>query len=139
MEQGENMGKQNDKVWFGKAQSESWKPRELPIGHVQAAQDHISAASSSINAGEHNLASDHYKMAAQHATAAAQHYSSNSPNKAGIHIKPENKGKFTAMAKRAGKSVQGEASAVLKSKTASPIVKKRANFAKNTSKWTKEK
>ena len=133
------MGARNDKAWFGKVQTESYKPRELPIGHVAAAQDHMSAASSSINAGEHDLASDHYKMAAAHATAAAEHYAQNSPNKAGIHIKPENKGKFTAMAKRAGKSVQGEASAVLKSKTASPTAKKRANFARNASKWNHSK
>ena len=95
----------------------------------------MSAASSSINAGEHNLASDHYKMAAAHATEAAAHYAAASPNKAGIHINPKNKGKFTAMAKRAGKSVQGEASAVLKSKTAAPLAKKRANFARNAAKW----
>ena len=54
---------------------------------------------------------------------------------AGIHIKKANKGKFTAMAKKAGKSVQGEASAILKSSTATSLQKKRANFARNASKW----
>ena len=34
-----------------------------------------------------------------------------------IKINTKNKGKFTAMAKKAGKSVQGEAKLILKSKT----------------------
>ena len=49
----------------------------------------------------------------------------------GIHIKPSHKGKFTAYAKSKGKSVQGAAAAVLKSKEASPALKKEANFARN--------
>lgn len=52
-----------------------------------------------------------------------------------IKIKPSKKGTFTAMAKKSGKSVQGEASAVLASKTASPAAKKKANFARNAAKW----
>lgn len=58
--------------------------------------------------------------------------------KSGIHIKASTKGTFTAMAKKAGKSVQGEASAVLASKTASPAAKKKANFARNAAKWNKK-
>lgn len=53
----------------------------------------------------------------------------------GIHIKAKNEGKFTAKAKSAGKSVQGEAAAVLKNPDASPLQKKRANFARNAAKW----
>ena len=53
----------------------------------------------------------------------------------GIHIKKANKGKFTAMANKAGKSVQGEATAVLSNPNASPQAKKRAQFAKNASHW----
>ena len=53
----------------------------------------------------------------------------------GIHIKKANRGKFTAMAKKAGKSVQGEATSVLNNPNASPQAKKRANFAKNAAKW----
>jgi len=52
-----------------------------------------------------------------------------------IHINPENKGKFTASAKKAGKSVQEMARKVLASPTASPLQKKRANFARNAAKW----
>lgn len=54
----------------------------------------------------------------------------------GIHIKKENRGKFTASAKRAGMGVQAFASKVLanKGKYSSTLVK-RANFAKNASKW----
>ena len=53
----------------------------------------------------------------------------------GIHIKAKNKGSFTAMAKKAGKSVQGEATAVLNSQSSSPQAKKKAQFAKNAAKW----
>ncbi len=53
-----------------------------------------------------------------------------------IYIKPENKGKFTAFAKRKGMGVQEAASTVLanKDKYNSTIVK-RANFAKNAVNW----
>jgi hypothetical protein len=57
--------------------------------------------------------------------------------KSGIHIKPENKGKFTASAKRAGRSVQEHARAVLNNPNATPLQKKRANFARNAAKWKK--
>lgn len=55
----------------------------------------------------------------------------------GIHIKPSKKGSFTRMAKKAGKSVQAEASAVLANPDASPAAKKKANFARNAAKWKK--
>ena len=56
-----------------------------------------------------------------------------------INIKPSKRGTFKAAAKKAGKSVQAEASAVLKSKKASPAMKKKAVFAKNAAKWNKGK
>lgn len=50
----------------------------------------------------------------------------------GIHIKPENRGKFTAAAKRAGMGVQEYARHVLAHKERySPTLRKRANFARN--------
>ncbi len=52
--------------------------------------------------------------------------------KSGIHIKPENKGKFTAYKKRTGKTT----AEALKSKD--PKVRKMANFARNAAKWKKE-
>lgn len=52
-----------------------------------------------------------------------------------IHIKKKNRGKFTASAKRAGKSVQEHARAVLNNPNATPLQKKRANFARNAAKW----
>ena len=52
-----------------------------------------------------------------------------------IHIKKENRGKFTAAAKRAGMGVQEYASKVLRDPNASPQLKKRANFARNAKKW----
>lgn len=53
-----------------------------------------------------------------------------------IHIKPENRGKFTAAANRAGKSVQAYASQILAHKdNYSPTLVKRANFARNAAKW----
>jgi hypothetical protein len=59
-------------------------------------------------------------------------------NYSAIKIKPSKKGSFTRMAKKAGKSVQAEATAVLKSPKASPAAKKKANFAKNAAKWNKK-
>lgn len=53
-----------------------------------------------------------------------------------IHIKKENRGKFTAAAERAGKSVQAYASQILANKgNYSPTLVKRANFARNAAKW----
>lgn len=58
--------------------------------------------------------------------------------KSGIKINPANKGKFTAKANAAGKSVQGYASQVLASGSkASAATKKQANFARNAAKWKK--
>lgn len=53
----------------------------------------------------------------------------------GIHIKPENKGKFTASAKRAGMGVQQYAAKVLADPNASPLLRRRANFARNAASW----
>lgn len=54
----------------------------------------------------------------------------------GIHIKPSKKGTFTAAAKERGKSVQEFASQVLANKeNYSPAMVKKANFARNASKW----
>lgn len=53
-----------------------------------------------------------------------------------IHIKKKNKGKFTASAKRAGMGVQEFAGHVLANKgNYSSTLVKRANFARNASKW----
>lgn len=52
-----------------------------------------------------------------------------------IKIKPSKRGTFTAAAKKAGRSVQAEARAVLADKNASPAMKKKANFARNAAKW----
>lgn len=56
----------------------------------------------------------------------------------GIHIKKENRGKFTASAKKAGQSVQEHARSVLKDPDATPLQKKRANFARNSRRWSKK-
>lgn len=56
-------------------------------------------------------------------------------NGSGIHIKKENRGKFTASAKKAGQSVQEHARSVLNNPNATPLQKKRANFARNAAKW----
>lgn len=53
----------------------------------------------------------------------------------GIHIKEENRGKFTASAKKVGESVQEHASNVLDNPKATTLQKKRAQFAKNAKKW----
>lgn len=51
-----------------------------------------------------------------------------------IHIKKENRGKFTKSAKAAGQSVQEHAKSVLNNPNATPLQKKRANFARNAAK-----
>jgi hypothetical protein len=56
-----------------------------------------------------------------------------------IKIKPSKEGTFTAAAKKHGKSVQGFASQVLNNKVNySPAMVKKANFARNASKWNKK-
>jgi hypothetical protein len=54
-----------------------------------------------------------------------------------IHIKPANKGKFTAKAKRAGMGVQTYARKVLSAPAGrfSASTRKQANFAKNAKKF----
>lgn len=56
----------------------------------------------------------------------------------GIHIKKKNRGKFTASAKRAGKTIQQYARDVLADPNATPLQKKRANFARNSRRWSKK-
>lgn len=56
-----------------------------------------------------------------------------------INIKDKNKGKFTASAKKAGKSVQEHATAVLHDKKATTLQKRRAQFAKNAKSWNHSK
>jgi len=54
----------------------------------------------------------------------------------GIHIAPSKRGTFTAEATKHGKSVQAFASQVLANKdNYSPAMVKKANFARNASKW----
>lgn len=52
-------------------------------------------------------------------------------SKSGIHIKPENKGKFNALKKKTGKSTEE----LTHSKN--PLTRKRAIFAQNAKKWNK--
>jgi len=52
-----------------------------------------------------------------------------------IHIKPENKGKFTAKAKAAGKTVSEYAK---EKKDSGGTLGKEANFAANAAKWHKK-
>lgn len=49
--------------------------------------------------------------------------------KSPIHIKPENKGKFSRSAKAAGEGVQEHAHHVMNNPNATALQKKRANFA----------
>lgn len=55
-----------------------------------------------------------------------------------IHIKKKNRGKFSQAAKRAGMSTQEYASHVLNDPNATPLQKKRANFARNAASWNKK-
>lgn len=55
-----------------------------------------------------------------------------------IHIKKENRGKFSASAKRAGEGVQEYAHKVMNDPNATTLQKKRANFAIQAKKWHKK-
>lgn len=55
--------------------------------------------------------------------------------KSGIHIKKKNRGKFTDSAKEHGMGVQEYATKVLNDPNATPLQKRRANFARNSSHW----
>jgi len=55
----------------------------------------------------------------------------------GIEIKEKNRGRFTASANKAGEGIQEHARNVLADPDATPLQKKRANFARNASKWNK--
>lgn len=63
---------------------------------------------------------------------------SNMIAESGIHIKPQNRGKFTAAAERAGMGVQEYANKIMRNPgNYSPTLVKRANFARNANKWHK--
>ena len=59
--------------------------------------------------------------------------------KSPIHIKPENKGKFTASAKRAGEGVQEHAHHVMNDPNATTLQKRRANFTIQAARWSRKK
>ena len=52
-----------------------------------------------------------------------------------IHIKKKNRGKFNASAKAAGQSVQEHARSVMNNPKATPLQKRRAQFAINAKKF----
>lgn len=56
-------------------------------------------------------------------------------NGSGIHIKKANRGKFTKSAKAAGEGVQEHAHKVMNDPNATPLQRKRANFAIQAKKW----
>lgn len=55
-----------------------------------------------------------------------------------IHIKKKNRGKFTASAKKAGKSVQEYAKDIMNNQNATPLQRKRANFAIQAKRWRRK-
>jgi len=68
--------------------------------------------------------------------AKGYNYRRNLSNGGSIHIKPSKRGTFTAAASRHGMGVQAFASKVLANKeNYSPAMVKKANFARNASKW----
>lgn len=65
-----------------------------------------------------------------------RNWGANSFADGGIHIKKENRGKFSDAAKRAGYSIQAYARHIMANKgNYSPTLVKRANFARNAAKW----
>ena len=71
-----------------------------------------------------------------HGKQLQAHRRNDMANKSGINIDPKNEGKFTASAKRHGMGVQEFARHVLANKDKfSPLLVKRANFARNATKF----
>lgn len=58
--------------------------------------------------------------------------------KSPIHIKKENRGKFTKSAKAAGEGVQEHAHKVMNDPHATTLQKRRANFAIQSAKWARK-
>lgn len=58
--------------------------------------------------------------------------------KSGIHIKKENRGKFSKSAKSAGEGVQEHAHKVMNNPNATALQRKRANFAIQAKKWARK-
>ena len=56
-----------------------------------------------------------------------------------IHIKKENRGKFTKSAKAAGEGVQEHAHHVMNDPNATTLQKRRANFAIQAARWSRKK
>lgn len=67
-----------------------------------------------------------------------RYWQRNKKENGGIHIAPSKRGTFTAAATKHGIGVQEFASKVLRNKDSySPAMVKKANFARNASKWNK--
>lgn len=77
---------------------------------------------------------DRYRYTAE-PTYAQQTFMLSHKSGGSIHIKKKNKGKFTASAKAAGEGVQEHAHKVMNDPNATPLQKKRANFAIQAKKW----
>ena len=76
---------------------------------------------------------------AENLTKAVSLFNAHEYKAGGIYIKPNKRGTFTAAATKHGMSVQGFASKVLANKEDySPAMVKKANFARNASRWKKE-
>lgn len=87
-------------------------------------------------ANEKNLSSLEYRADSLDSQAGLNALANFSAEGGQIHIAPSKRGTFTAAAKKRGKSVQEFASQVLSNKdNYSTAMVKKANFAKNASKW----
>lgn len=78
-----------------------------------------------------------YKLAYNQLKELCSNYELISSYKKGskIYIKKKNRGKFTASAKAHGMGVQEYATKVLNDPNATPLQKKRANFARNAKRF----
>lgn len=80
-----------------------------------------------------------YKLAYNQLKELCSHYELVSSYKKGskIYIKKKNRGKFTASAKAHGMGVQEYAHKVVNDPNATPLQRKRAQFALNSKKWSR--
>ena len=126
-----------------KQQARALKESAKRIGKdvFKAVKPFVKSAGSFTTLAPVDISRDASDMPALYGTGAAgdptsiDKYSSKIYKKGGIYIKPENRGKFTAWAKRRGMTVKEAASKVMANKEEYPTsVVKMANFAKNFAK-----
>jgi len=130
-----------DSPWKSYAKRSAFGVTHEPVSKDMLAEGILGAgALGATGIGIHHLKAPQRKAAKVRAANAAMRPKP-VPGAVGkaINIKPENEGKFTASAKKAGKGIQEHAHAVVASSKSTELQRKRAQFAINAKKWSHKK